>query len=399
MKEKEIVSAILGGRYVVLVGPPGVGKTAFALALLPKISKILNKEVKLIQLWAPQLTILHFGAPVVVEGEKKEIEFVLSNVIFPLFQTSFAKILIIEDIGAASPEIHAFLLGLLDPTNPNICGHPLPPDTFVILTSNMGVSALTSILPPLANRCFIFNFEPDFATWPQDFLNYWNNEEKIALEMSFLGEKLEDWLERWRKWRAVVASFILSYPNYLYTKEPETIVFPSPRGWDFLTRTLAFSEICSHLPPKEDEIYLLAQARVGKEAAVAFVQFLKELSLPPLEEIAEKFENFTPAMQFFACSHVNQILRLMFSTPVYNWPQEYFQNLLHIRKILGKCMALMRVDYFNIILADVKEELIKNWTTIERKIRLKLLGKENAFFDESWNQIVFDLLALERELK
>lgn len=397
MEKKEVISALLGGRYVVLVGPPGVGKTAFALSLASEISKLLKREVKLIQLWAPQLTILHFGAPVVVEGEKKEIEFVLSNTILPLFQNNFAKILIVEDIGASSPEIHAFLLGLLDSTNPNICGHPLPSDTFVILTSNMGISALTSILPPLANRCFIFNFEPDFTAWPQDFLNYWNNEKKIAQEMSFLGEKLEAWLEKWRKWRAVVASFILSYPNYLYTREPEEIVFPSPRGWDFLTRALALSEICGHL--EEDEIYLLAQARVGKETAVAFVQFLKELSLPPLEEIAEKFESFAPAMQFFACSHINQTLRLMFSTPVHNWSQEYFQILLHTRKILSKCMALSRVDYFNIILAEVKEKLIKNWDRIKKKIGLELLGKENAFFDESWNQVVFDLLALERELK
>lgn len=93
-------------------------------------------------------------------------------------------------------------------------------------------------------------------------------------------------------WRMIVAAFLRRNPNLARTSpSDEENAFASPRTWDYAIALMTSCDLLRKAPKpgqQGSEVFLnLVEGCIGKGAAIAFVQFLRNLRLPDPEEVLD----------------------------------------------------------------------------------------------------------------
>jgi hypothetical protein len=175
---------------------------------------------------------------------------------------------------------------------------------FVLSANPPGISMnSTPLTPALCNRSLHFQVTPDqnrsdnylvnadnfnefpFLLGPEaeyhfdehEFIETYEYPDAQTMHQNFLTAK-----------RLIVA-FRRAQPNHFYRYEPTKIAYPTPRSWELCAFAMSI-----HNPFDLQAWELVASASVGIETATALVVFLRDVKIPPVEDIIAQPEILKP---------------------------------------------------------------------------------------------------------
>lgn len=287
---------------VMIWGPPGIGKSDLAKS----VAEELNYELLDIRSVLLDPTDIR-GIPFVHNGELKMSQ----PSIFPQKkQNSKPWLLFLDEIVLAPPATQSALFQLV--LDRQIGDYKLPADTRIFAAGNrqQDRSGANRMLSALSNRFVHYNMEVDFDDWI-----LWANSNNIHEH---------------------VISFIRFKPTNLNDFQPNEQSFPSPRAWEFVSKTVTNLR-------RESE-YETLSGIVGKGAAGEFLAFLKTAAnLPDVDDWVanpNKYQIPTDPATIYALSG-----SLSTRAKETNWP--------NILKIINKMPAEFQV-------ITVKDSVSKN---------------------------------------
>jgi len=264
--ERTLESFVKAGVPVIIWGPPGVGKTSAVYALARKMGAKLavviasiREPVDFLGLPFPEENkkVFHYLAPDWADRVKTWTE------------EGHKVILLFDDLVTARTEVTNSLLRVI---LERVVGEvELGPTVYPIATANPPeLIGGFPISPALANRFAHLRVEVDaqfIRDWTEEFPGYWGSEPALGINT-----------DAWRMARAKVAAFVRAQPHLLYRYEEGAMAFPSPRSWDFVSRTLAVTD---------DADFRVVAALVGETAAIEFAAWYREANIPTPEELLE----------------------------------------------------------------------------------------------------------------
>lgn len=290
-----LISSLISGSVPILIGAPGVGKSAFARAL----AKDLDAECIIVYLGHREASEIH-GIPVVAKQpvvfRDKEINIVVQSPpdfaieALKIAETGKNVLIIFDELSCLSPEamgsalaiLHDKKIGGVDLSGGNIgmiaCANP----------SEISAGGY-NLAAPLANRLVWYGFPLDVHSWAENFPSYWNDPPKTVR----FGFEIPE--HEWAKRRALVASYIRSNPGCLLNvPESDTArsgPWPSPRTWTNLSRDLTVAEMKNF---SEASIMYIAAGHIGMGEALNFIEWKKSQDLPQPEILLDQPESAWP---------------------------------------------------------------------------------------------------------
>ena len=276
---------VLAGQTFMVVGPTGIGKTQWVYDIAKKIeTKTGNKTI--VKVFHPaRSSNTDYVIPIV---SNEQIVKALTKEMKELSQTEDENgkpiriIAFFDEWDRAEGMTRNALLSLI---NERIFEDiTLPPTTSIVLAGNQKFSRDTNELNQAEkSRMPVYVIDMQEMTKNSERLKYWLDiaRNKLCLD-------------------ARVISFIATNPNYLYMPETGSSVFPTPRSWELLSKSLAFSENMSD----ETKLYQYSSC-VGLEAASKFKMYVDYImKMPNAESILNKDVQFEEISRQYASLHV-----------------------------------------------------------------------------------------------
>ena len=291
MKPALTALAIQVGRPVHVLGPPGIGKTAFVQALAKKLE--LHLETFIASTHEPSDIN---GLPAAVDGFAEFLPTPMIRRILEKHEEGQQSILFLDEISTAPPAMQAGCLRLV---HERMAGRvELPDDTWIVLASNpVGTSAGTFLLSAaMANRMLHVEWQANPDDWVE-----WMLQTGEEMEIPKLPE---NWREHEVEARTMIASFI-GVNKALLLDQPETtdqsgMAWPSPRTWEMASEYLA---ACLALGYGQEEVLQLLSGVLGSGASLEFINWFDNRDLKRPEEYlanAEKIDLPERSDQVFA---------------------------------------------------------------------------------------------------
>jgi hypothetical protein len=280
MSGEEAVQIALTGVPVILWGFPGVGKTSSVYDACRRLG--LHLEVLIASTRQPEDLI---GIPR-VDPEGRFFGYIPPDWAFRLYEAATSgrgAILFLDEINNVDPPHMAAVLRILVDGLEAFSFKPPPSGRFgVVAAANPPEWSVQSVElpPPMANRLIHAWFRLDAKEFPAQFASYWGKDRSVSEDEEFLAE--------WALVRGIIAAFLAEHPNWIVApprnEEARSGPWPSPRTWDLASRSVA--KLALSGTPRERAFPRVLPAAVGPEATQAFLAFLRDFRVVPLEEAA-----------------------------------------------------------------------------------------------------------------
>ena len=238
---------VLMNQTFMIIGPPGIGKTQWVYDIAKKVSEKTNTKT-IVKVFHPaRSSNTDFD-------EWDRADGMTRNALLSLINER-----IFEDI-------------------------VLPPTTSIILAGNQNFSRDTNELNQAEkSRMPVYVINMENITKNSKRLMYWLD---VARNKLHIDNR--------------IISFIATNPNYLYMPESGSSVFPTPRSWEILSKTLPATEKMS----EEGKLFHYASC-VGLEAASKFKMYIDYiLKMPSAEDILNKKIIFDEVSKQYASLYV-----------------------------------------------------------------------------------------------
>jgi len=175
---------------------------------------------------------------------------------------------------------------------------------FVLAANPPGVSMnSTPLTPALCNRSLHFQVVPEQSRYDNYFANCDNfnaypfllspEPEYAFSEHEFIETyeypPIEKMHQNFVIAKQLIVAFRRAHPNHFYRYEPTKIAYPTPRSWELCAFAMSI-----HDPFDLSAWELVASAAVGIETATALVVFLRDVKIPPVEDIVAQPEILKP---------------------------------------------------------------------------------------------------------
>lgn len=273
---KATAISIQAGLPTLLWGEPGTGKTAFISSLCKSLGWKLVTIIA--SLHEPSDFI---GLPYFEEGRTK---FAFPSFLSDLLEEKEA-VLFLDEINTAPPAVQAALMRLvLEKT----VGELKLPDSVRIVAAANPVSVNTAawdLIMPLSNRFVHITWEGlPHDVWLNCVLGNEGNEFDVKVPLLPY-----DW-EKWKPFAAtVVVEFLHRNPSLIQHLPPRTstdcLAYPTRRSWHMFT----LPSIAAWKASGEDEdvLFTLVSGCVGEKVAAEFLNFMRNLDIPPLDDVLQ----------------------------------------------------------------------------------------------------------------
>lgn len=239
---------------VSMVGPMGVGKSSAVRSIASELSKFVGYDVGV-----TDIRLLNFS-PVDLRGiptadAEKEFTVWLKPKIFDL-PNDKVHILFLEEISSAPQSLQAAAYQIV--LDRRIGEFEIPDKTIILTAGNRTIdrSVAIRLSKALANRLIHFEVRSDIDSW-------------------------FEWALRNRIDERIIG--YLSFDNSKLNVEPdlETLAFPTPRSWEFVSRVLKLSTDKSL-----EEMHELIAGSIGVSHAIEFENWCKVYkTLPNVKDI------------------------------------------------------------------------------------------------------------------
>ena len=262
------------GIPVLLWGRPGVGKSSF-------IEGLATRGFPVTTLIASIHDPTDFsGLPILEDGKVRYAtpQWVES------FEDSGQGLLFLDELSTAPPSVQSALLRVV--FERRVGFHQLPAGVRIAAAANPPDLTVGGweLSPPLRNRFVHLQWDVDTDLYIHALLSGWNGGAIVSVDEDAHQTKSDEV-------RAKVAAFLRVQPSYLHASpEDNPYGFASPRSWDFVIGLFATAELLGYdLRDKStDSIWLdLAAGCLGEGIAIAFIEYLSNLRLPPPKEVLE----------------------------------------------------------------------------------------------------------------
>ena len=276
---------VLAGQTFMVVGPTGIGKTQWVYDIAKKVEAETGDKT-IVKVFHPSRSSnTDYVIPIV---SNEQIIKALTKEMKELTMTKDEKgnkiriIAFFDEWDRAEGMTRNALLSLINERM--FEDMSLPPTTSIVLAGNQNFSRNTNELNQAEkSRMPVYVIDMSNITKNSDRLKYWLD---IARNKLKLDQR--------------VISFIATNPTYLYMPETGSSVFPTPRSWEILSKSLPYTEKMS------DETKLFQYAScVGLEASSKFKMYIDYiLSMPSAENILSKKAQFEEVSKQYASLHV-----------------------------------------------------------------------------------------------
>ncbi len=276
---------VLMNQTFMIIGPPGIGKTQWVYDIAKKVSEKTNTKT-IVKVFHPaRSSNTDYVIPIISNGE---IVKALTKELKELTKTTDENgepiriIAFFDEWDRADGMTRNALLSLI---NERIFEDiVLPPTTSIILAGNQNFSRDTNELNQAEkSRMPVYVINMENITKNSKRLMYWLD---VARNKLHIDNR--------------IISFIATNPNYLYMPESGSSVFPTPRSWEILSKTLPATEKMS----EEGKLFHYASC-VGLEAASKFKMYIDYiLKMPSAEDILNKKIIFEEVSKQYASLYV-----------------------------------------------------------------------------------------------
>lgn len=276
---------VLAGQTFMVVGPTGIGKTQWVYDIGKKIEE-KTKTKTIVKVFHPaRSSNTDYIIPIVSNGE------IIKAITKELKELAKEKdengkpvriIAFFDEWDRADGMTRNALLSLINERMfEDII---LPSSTSIILAGNQNFSRDTNELNQAEkSRMPVYVIDMKNMTKNSGRLKYWLD---IARNKLHLDER--------------IISFIATNPNYLYMPETGSSVFPTPRSWEVLSKSMSYIENMSD----ETKLYQYSSC-VGLEAGSKFKMYVDYiLKMPSADDILNKTIQFEEVSKQYASLHV-----------------------------------------------------------------------------------------------
>ncbi|MDZ7345763.1 MAG: ATP-binding protein [candidate division KSB1 bacterium] len=274
------------GQVPILIGEPGVGKSAFATSLAAN----LNAALSIVYLAHREASEIH-GIPVVSDDRLQAGSQTVRVVTFapPDYaiwalqqsQTGRSVVILFDEFSCLAPEATASALAIL--SEKRIGDVRLDPSRVAMIACANPVELAAGgwrIAPPAANRLAWYKFPVDPMEWVERFPLYWGRPPVVR----YLDRELPE--DAWASRRIRVAAFVRAFPDLLIkvpaSEDARSGPWPSPRSWDAVSRVLTVAELAD---ASEGVVRSVVSAHVGADVALKFFTWWGEANFPAPEEV------------------------------------------------------------------------------------------------------------------
>lgn len=276
---------VLAGQTFMVVGPTGIGKTQWVYDIAKNIESETGDKT-IVKVFHPaRSSNTDYVIPIIDNGQ---IIKAITKEFKDLTKTQDEKgnkiriIAFFDEWDRADGVTRNALLSLINERM--FEDMILPQTTSIVLAGNQNFSRDTNELNQAEkSRMPVYTIDMQGMTKNSQRLKYWLDIARNKLNLDHR-----------------VISFIATNPNYLYMPETGSSVFPTPRSWELLSKSLIFTEKMSD----ETKLYQYASC-VGLEAASKFKMYVDYiLKMPTAEKILDKEVQFEEINKQYASLHV-----------------------------------------------------------------------------------------------
>ena len=276
------------GRIPLLMGAPGVGKTAFANALG-------------IEMGGTTVTVcFSHKDPVDVHGVTvvaaetvtvagKQMKMVVSappDWVVEAANSTRPVVVLLDELTCVPP---ATMAPVLDVLTSRVCGGVYLDPSRVAMMACANPAEMAAggwdLPPPMANRLTHLQYAVDPAEWAERFPSYWGNPPAIGFRTPDQSDaqwvaRQEGLADAWTAARVKAATYITLRPDQLLlfpkSRTDQAKAWPSPRSWDFVSRTVA---LAASDELSAQDLADLVQGDIGAGPGAEFIHWMNKADL------------------------------------------------------------------------------------------------------------------------
>lgn len=278
MTEK-VIASFQRRRVPVLIGQPGIGKTAFAVDLATRV----GGKATVICFSHKDPVDVH-GLPVLSKEPvdvggvpMMRVEMAPPDWATDAINSDAPTVLVFDELSCVPPGTAAPVLSILAD---RVVGQLALDPTKVLMMACMNEAKDAAggweLTPPMANRLTHLQYKVDPLQWAEQFPTYWGRSPELGFRPS--GYSDEQWQERrsqlsaaWATARTEVAAYIRSKIDALNRMPKDRTeaggAWASCRSWDFVSRTRAL-RLLNELSDRDHEELIAGD--IGSHAAAEF---------------------------------------------------------------------------------------------------------------------------------
>lgn len=271
--------AIQANVSTLLVGAPGVGKTAILQQIVREIGRLRNKgDFPLVITNAAQAMPEELGGAQVPNHETRTMDSYAMGQIKALIKAGVG-VHFIDEYGSCGPQMRAACLSVFEG---RLYGDTVLPNVAVVAAMNPPSVATngSEMTLPESNRPFWLPWEVDNAA----YFDYLLGGPGAVANVRLLPD---DWEEHLPKARSLVAMYLKRNPNAVHCEPPPekaTGPWPSRRSWVNAARMFAATRACG-FELASDQVHAAVRGFIGQAHADEFFRWVKDMDLPDPEAL------------------------------------------------------------------------------------------------------------------
>lgn len=380
-----IENVIMSGLHqpILGLGAPGIGKSEIVQQIAVKHGYRVI-DLRLAQMREEELAGLIFPTE-----DKTRAQWLLPDW-FPR-EGEQKAVLLLDELTSATKRIQvaAYQLVLDRKLGPMDCKSKLPDDTVIIALGNRedDNGVYVELAAPLANRFEIYDIEPDYDIWVQDYARKYVNP------------------KTGKGFNPMVISYLNEHKSQLHSKcsdefkeDEDEMVFASPRTWNRV------SDIMNMCDGKIDEIALLRiSASVGEEIGRDFSMYAKNFAgITVIQDIIAGKDPDVPGSEATKM-YIFSTMTSAYNSEVYNADMDrkvelYFAFKKYADKMGGEYPAFIdsffEENYKDVIAESINQDQTRLLTDIKNELDFENKFEEFNGNESTINPDDFDMAAL-----